>query len=322
MSGNCDQCVVFGPVPSRRLGRSLGVNNIPLKHCSYSCIYCQLGSGRVVESARRRFYEPSEIYEAAEKKLAEASLKNEAVDYLSFVPDGEPTLDVNLGECINLLRRTGVKTAVITNASLLWKDDVRDDLMNADWVSVKVDAVSAKVWRFINRPYRGLDINRIHEGMLEFAGSYRGYLATETMLVTGVNDGADEVSAVADLIGSLKPRKSYISIPLRPPAEKRVSMPDESSVNMAWQIFTTRGLSTECLTGYEGNAFAQTGDIIDDILGITSVHPMREEALRCMLSEAGSDWVVVEELIREDKIFVTDYNGINYYMKRFKTNGE
>lgn len=322
MSDNCIPGIVYGPVPSRRLGRSLGINNIPPKHCSYSCIYCQLGSGWSVETGRRRYYDPLDIYEAVKLKLAEAAEKNEAVDYLSFVPDGEPALDVNLGTAINMVKQTGIKTAVITNGSLLSERNVRDDLMNADWVSLKVDAVSEKVWRMVNRPHWALDIRRIHEGVIEFSQSFSGFLATETMLVKGINDGVNELSVVADFIGLLKPDMSYISIPVRPPAEKRAAAPDEASVNMAYQIFTGNGLRVECLTGYEGNAFAHTGEIVDDIFAITSVHPMREEALRLMLLECGEDWALVEELVRKNEIFITEYNGTNYYMRRFKIKGE
>lgn len=132
--------IAFGPVPSRRLGRSLGINNIPPKVCTYSCVYCQVGKTTRMQSGRVRFYDPQEIYMEVAQKVEKARQKGEAVDYLTFVPDGEPTMDVHLGEEIELLKSLGLKIAVITNGSLVWRQDVRADLAKADWVSFKIDS--------------------------------------------------------------------------------------------------------------------------------------------------------------------------------------
>ena len=133
--------VVFGPIPSRRLGRSLGVNNIPPKICSYSCVYCQVGLTDSMSIQRKEFYPPTEIVNEILEKVEQLKKSDETIDYISFVPDGEPTLDVNLGKEIQLIKPLGINVAVITNSSLLWDKDVRDDLILADWVSVKIDTV-------------------------------------------------------------------------------------------------------------------------------------------------------------------------------------
>lgn len=146
--------IAFGPVPSRRLGRSLGINNIPHKACTYSCSYCQVGRTIHKEVDRRVFYQPDEIFGDVNDKVEKAGKMHEHIDYLTFVPDGEPTLDINIGLEIDLLRSFGVKIGVITNGSLLWREDVRTELMNADWVSVKVDSVIEKPWCTVNRPRR------------------------------------------------------------------------------------------------------------------------------------------------------------------------
>ncbi|MFO7742846.1 MAG: radical SAM protein, partial [Anaerolineae bacterium] len=132
--------IAFGPVPSRRLGRSLGINNIPPKICTYSCAYCQLGRTIKMEVERRPFYEPEDILRHVQDKVEKSEGAGEAIDYLTFVPDGEPTLDANLGHEIELLQPLGIKIAVISNASLVWREDVREELGQADWVSLKVDA--------------------------------------------------------------------------------------------------------------------------------------------------------------------------------------
>jgi wyosine [tRNA(Phe)-imidazoG37] synthetase (radical SAM superfamily) len=116
---------------------------------------------------------------------------------LTFVPDGEPTLDVGLGKTIELLRGLDIKIAVISNASLIWQPKVREILKMADWVSLKVDSVDAPVWRRINRPCEGLELNHILSGMSAFADEFKGILATETMLLEGINTEHDSVERLA-----------------------------------------------------------------------------------------------------------------------------
>jgi len=178
--------LVFGPVPSRRLGRSLGVNNIPPKHCTYSCAYCQIGRTRNLQFHRRNFYEPECLLRDVEEKLELVSKAGESVDFLTFVADGEPTLDVNLGQEIELLKKLGIKIAVITNASLIWRSDVREELIKADWVSLKIDTVNERVWHQINRPHGKIKLESILGGLKDFARMRDVQLNTETMLVRGM----------------------------------------------------------------------------------------------------------------------------------------
>jgi wyosine [tRNA(Phe)-imidazoG37] synthetase (radical SAM superfamily) len=308
--------IAFGPVPSRRLGRSLGINNIPPKVCSYSCVYCQLGRTIKLEVARRTFYEPEEVLKDVREKIEKAREVGEAVDYLTFVPDGEPTLDSNLGREIELLRPLGIEIAVISNGSLIWRQDVREELGKADWVSLKVDAVKEETWWRINRPHRALQLGSILEGMRAFAASYKGELATETMLVRGLNDSEKDLSAVAEFLTQLRPSRAYLAIPTRPPAEEWVEPPDEEAINRAYQIFSEKLDHVEYLIGYEGNAFAFTGDVEEDLLSITSVHPMREEAVDQFLARAGVDRSVVAGLLAQGRLVELNYKGRRFYMRR------
>ena len=306
----------FGPVPSRRLGRSIGINNIPAKICSYTCVYCQIGRSLKMMAGRDTFYQPENLLEDVRNKIEEAGRANEGIDYLTFVPDGEPTLDINLGHEIELLRPAGIKIAVITNASLIWRDDVRKDIMNADWVSLKVDAAREDIWRKVDRPHKSLDLDLILEGMLEFSKGYKGELATETMLVAGVNDRVDYINEVADFLGKLGPSRAYISVPTRPPAESWVDSPSEEVINQAYHIFNTKVDNVEYLVGYEGNAFAFTGNVEDDILSITSVHPMRKDAIIDFLGRAGTKWSVIERLISTNKLREAEYRGKKFYLRK------
>ena len=308
--------IAFGPVPSRRLGRSLGVNNIPPKVCTYSCVYCQVGRTRKMQVERRAFYEPEEILKDVQDKIERAKETGKSIDYLTFVPDGEPTLDVHLGREIELLKPLGIQIAVITNASLIGREDVRAELMKADWVSLKVDSAREEVWRRINRAHRALHLFSIQDGMLEFAKGYSGELVTETMLAEGVNDSYALVREVADFLARLRPSTAYLAIPTRPPAEKWVQPPSEDVINQAYQILRKRVDRVEYLIGYEGNAFAFTGDVEEDLLSITAVHPMREEAVREFLARATADWSIVHRLVAQGQLIEMEYEELKFYMRR------
>lgn len=306
----------FGPIPSRRLGRSLGLNNIPPKICSYSCVYCQIGRTLKMQVARQQFFSIEEIVEKVKQKVKQLQQNKEVIDYLSFVPDGEPTLDINLGSEIDLLKPLGIKIAVITNGSLIWQESVRKDLAKADWVCFKVDAGSEEVWRKINRPDGLLKWELMRKGMLEFSKEYKGELTADTMLIKGINDNAEEITKIADFLAELKPTKSYIAAPVRPPAEDWVRPPDENAINTAYQIFSQRLKKVEYLIGYEGNNFVSSGRVENDLLNIVSVHPMRREAIKGFLQKAGIGWEVVERLIKEDKIKEIEYQGKRFYLRK------
>ena len=307
--------IAFGPIPSRRLGRSLGVNHIPPKVCTYSCVYCQVGRTSSLRIRRRAFYEPNQVEVAVREKVTKARSSGEAVDFITFAPDGEPTLDIHLGQEIARLRPLGIPIAVITNGSLLWREDVRANLMLADWVSVKVDAVREPVWRRVNHPHGRLRLPTILDGVLRFAGEFRGRLVTETMLVAGLNDGEAEVEAVAEFLARLRPSTAYIAIPTRPPAEEWVRPPSEEAITRAYAIFRDAGVQVELLTGYEGDAFAFTGDVEADLLAITAVHPMREDALAAFLARAGADWGLVTRLMAQGLLVETEYRGQKFYIR-------
>jgi len=310
---------VFGPVPSRRLGRSLGINNIPPKICSYSCIYCQLGRSLNMMMDRKVFFQPEWILKEVKQEVSEVKRIDETVDYLTFVPDGEPTLDLNLGKEISLIKQEfDIKVAVITNSSLIWRNDVKYELMNADLLSFKIDAVTKDIWKRIDRPYGKLELDKIMDGILKFSQSYQGKLITETMLIKGINDGKNCLRDIADFIAKIDPDIAYVSIPTRPPAESWVKAPEEESINLGYQIFSKRIKDVEYLIGYEGNAFSFTGDIENDILSITSVHPMREDAVEEFLKKANGDWAIVKDLISQGKIIELKYKGKAFYIRNLR----
>ncbi len=311
-----ERLIAFGPVPSRRLGRSLGINNIPAKICSYSCAYCQVGRTLQMSADRRPYYPPQQIFDQVAQKVAEARDLGLTIDYLSFVPDGEPTLDSNLGEEIERLRSLGIKIAVISNASLIWDERVREDLFKADWVSVKVDSLDEKAWRRIDRPHRSLRLDMILQGIEDFTQEYSGILATESMLLAGINDCKASLLAIGEFLEKIDPEVSYISVPIRPPTESWVQMPSPESLCLAYQIFSQRLKRVELLVGYEGDCFDFTGEAKEDILAIASVHPMREVALRRFLEKSGNSWDIIEELLEKKELIRIEYQGNSFYLRR------
>lgn len=308
--------IAFGPVPSRRLGRSLGINHIPPKVCTYSCVYCQLGRTVGMDVQRRRFFGAAAVEAAVRGRVALARSSSEPVDYLAFVPDGEPTLDMDLGVSIRALKTLGVPVAVITNSSLLPDPRVREDLLEADWVSLKVDAVREPCWRRIDRPHGRLRLGPILDGILSFADAFSGKLVTETMLLHDVNDGEEELGATAAFLSEVRPSTAYLAIPTRPPAEPWVRAPDETHLTRAFEIFAADLPRVELLMGYEGDAFASSGDPKRDLLEITSVHPMRESAVRRTLAAAGAGWEVVSELLTTGELVEVEHGSHHYFLRR------
>ena len=308
---------IFGPVPSRRLGQSLGIGNVPPKTCSYSCVYCQLGPTPATEIAPRSFWSPGMLVDAVTSHVAKLRERDERVDFLTFVPDGEPTLDSRLGEEIEGLRSLGIPIAVISNGSLVWCDDVRAALARADWVSLKVDAADEVTWRKVNRPASALAMSTVLDGMLTFAAEFQGELATETMLVRGVNDDDVAIDGAAAFVERLRPAIAYVAAPIRPPAESWVVPASEESFNRAYQRFSVRLPRVELLTGFEGTGFASTGDVAQDVLAITAVHPMREDAVLALLQKNSADRAVLDRLVAEGALRPVSYQGRTFYVRRF-----
>lgn len=306
---------VFGPVPSRRLGRSLGINNMPRKSCSYSCAYCQIGRTIPRDIERQEFFEPEQILREVEARVERLREVGEPIDYLTFVPNGEPTLDINLGRTLHALLPLGIKIGVITNASLLWREDVRADLAEADLVSLKVDAAVESIWRILNRPHPALKLSSVINGLLQFAASFRGDLITETMLVKGVNDNPARLRELLDVLSQMNPRCCYLSVPTRPPAEAWAQAPTVEVLSECYSLLAANVPAVEWLTSESDELFTLTGSADQDLLSITAVHPMEQKAVEKFLQRADADWTVIERLLEKGRIIRTEFEGKQFYRK-------
>ncbi len=317
-----DHHIAFGPVPSRRLGQSLGVNNVTSKACSYTCVYCQVGPTTQKTIEPQAFFSSAQIHAAVAARVARLREDGQAIDFLSFVPDGEPTLDVALGEGIDALRDLGIPIAVITNGTLLWREDVRARVGRADLVSVKVDSVHEDAWRRIDLPHHDLSLDRILDGIRDFAAGFGGTLITDTMLIAGINDDPASLADTADFLAGIAPQTAYLAVPTRPTTVAKAHGTDEAGLTRAHQIFAARLPAVELLTGHEVGEFAHTGDARADLLAITAVHPMREDAVRQLLDRDHADWALVSGLLDQGMLKSTLYEGQRFYLRPVRRKGQ
>ena len=267
---------VYGPVPSRRLGQSLGIDPVPLKTCNYNCVYCQLGRTRPVTNRRKDFFPPEQILSEVREALKIRG--SEKIDYLTFVGQGEPTLCASLGWLIREVKEISpIPVAVITNGALLHRSEVREELLAADMVMPTLDAADAATFTKVNRPWPRFRIVAIVEGMRAFREAFQGRLWIEVMLVKGVNDGEQTLLAIRDALSRIGPDEVQINVPIRPPAEAWVEIPDQEALMQAVAIL---GEAAEVIEPYEGSFDLSGSDtLVDAVLTIIRRHPMREVRL-------------------------------------------
>jgi wyosine [tRNA(Phe)-imidazoG37] synthetase (radical SAM superfamily) len=208
---------IFGPVPSRRLGRSLGIDVIPAKTCSFDCIYCESGPTTHLSVKREGFEDPAEVLRQLDNFF---HLSPNGADVITFSSAGEPTLYLHLGELIAAIRRKypSLPLIVLTNGSLLWDPAVRKDLLNASRVVPSLDAITPEIFNRINKPHPSLDPALILEGLRAFRRDYKGQLHLEIMLASGVNDSAGELAALVHAAEAIRPDKIELNTVVRPPA--------------------------------------------------------------------------------------------------------
>ena len=185
-------------------------------------------------------------------------------------------------------------------------------------MSVKIDAADSEVWKRIDRPHGSLGPEEVLAGAVAFARRFNGELVTETMLIGGVNDGAAHVGEVAERVKALRPAKAYILVPTRPPAETGVTRPSAEAIRSAYDIFCQSGLDTECITGEEDDSFYFGSDVADDLLRISSVHPVREDVIMDLLEKRGMDASVIEQLVEKKLICSYIYEGKRFYKRNLQ----
>jgi wyosine [tRNA(Phe)-imidazoG37] synthetase (radical SAM superfamily) len=207
---------VYGPVPSRRLGFSLGVDLLPFKTCSMDCVYCQLGSQGKTTVRRSEFIPVRTVL----KQIKDVLDRGRTVDAVTFSGSGEPTLHSGIGRLIAGIRRlTDVKVVVLTNSSCLAGARARRDIAGADIIIPSLDAATPRVFARINRPHAGLRVEKIIDGLAALRREFKGQIWLEIMLVKGLNDGPAHLRALKKAIGRIRPDRVQLNTVVRPPAE-------------------------------------------------------------------------------------------------------
>lgn len=303
---------VFGPVPSRRLGQSLGIDTIPLKTCNWNCVYCQLGRTKPLNNQRKDYYPPSEIL--SEVREALETCQPGEINWVTFVGSGEPLLHASLGYLIQQVKKlTALPVAVITNGSLLFLPEVRQDLKPVDAVMPSLDAGTAELYRKINRPHPDLTFERLVEGLVSFRNEYSGRLWVEVMLVRGLNDNPQSLGDIARILERIRPDAVHINLPIRPPVETWVEPPGSEELMQALAIL---GSVAEVVHPAEGS-FNLSGyeDPIEAIIAVITRHPMREQELESALSRWPQDEVrrVLANLEASGRAQVVERYGIRFW---------
>jgi wyosine [tRNA(Phe)-imidazoG37] synthetase (radical SAM superfamily) len=228
--------VVFGPVPSRRLGMSLGIDVIPMKICSYDCIYCELGKTTHRTIERKEYISETTVIRALEDYFGEKH-ENQP-DYVTFSGSGEPTLNSGIGRMIRAAKQlTDIPVAVLTNGSLLYDPAVRRDLMAADLVVPSLDAVEQKAFIKVNQPVHGLDVADVTDGILQFSKGFPGTIWLEILLVKGVNDHPGHLRQLAETARRINPAKIQLTTVVRPPGHGSAPAVDRDRLNEIARLF-------------------------------------------------------------------------------------
>jgi wyosine [tRNA(Phe)-imidazoG37] synthetase (radical SAM superfamily) len=273
---------VFGPVPSRRLGQSLGIDPIPLKTCNWNCVYCQLGRTIPLTNKREMFFPPEEIF----AQVKEALLKHKPgeIDWITFVGSGETMLYLGIKELISEIKKmTNIPVAVITNGSLLYLPEVREELLEADAVLPSLDAGNEHLYKKINRPHPEVTFSRLVEGMKQFRKEYSGKLWVEVMLIKGLNDNEQALREIAALLAEINPDEVHILQPTRPPVETWVEPSDEEGLERARRIL---GKIARVIDPSKGSFdLGEDDDLTDAIIDIITRHPMKETEIIDALSK-------------------------------------
>lgn len=265
---------IYGPVPSRRLGRSLGIDPIPSKTCNFQCIYCQLGRTNNFTNERKSYIPKDDII----AEMEEAIKANEnRFDYITFVGSGEPTLCYDLKELILKAKNLSTKpVCVITNGALIYQKEVRDVLMLADVVLPSLDAGDEKSFIRINRPHPQINYDSVIEGFIEFKKKFKGKFWIEIMIMKDINDSKGELVKIKEKLDFIKPDRIDINVPIRPPTEKWVKIPDKNIISTLNEVF---GDYLNFNFPEIGNFGFFSSDFKKELLNIIERHPMREDQI-------------------------------------------
>ena len=301
---------LYGPVPSRRLGRSLGIDLVPHKICTYDCIYCQIGKTTDKTLVRKEYVPVKEILEEVRRFLKE---ETSSIDHLSLSGSGEPTLHSQIRSVIEGIKTiTSIPVAVITNGSLLYEEEVRQDLLHADIVLPSIDAVSSEVFMRINRPRPGFSIEKVIEGLVEFRKVYKGQIWLEILFCKDVNDSKEELLRMKKAVDRIQPDRIHLNTVVRPPSEKWAAPLSQKEMEEIQVYF---GEKASIITEFDRHPSSISGrDIKEEILKILERRPLSLSDLSKGMGIPQNELdEYIKPLVQEGKIQTRIFGGSIYY---------
>ena len=301
---------IFGPVPSRRLGRSLGIDLVPYKTCTFDCIYCDLGRTTRKTISRQSYVSPKEIQGELELCL---SVLDKKPDYIALSGSGEPTLNNSMREIIQRIKEiTSIPIAFLTNSSLLTLDEVRRNLSEADVVLPSLDAVTPALFEYINRPHASLSIGGIISGLIQFRKQYRGQMWLEVLFCRGVNDGKEEIEKFKGVMKRIQPDRVQLNTPVRPPAEQ-FAFP--LTLAQLEEIKERLGEKVEIISEFAAPLGGELNSVKDtEILNLIKRRPCTAEDISKVLGLHLNEVVkYLEKLLQEGGVHYRMYEHRGYY---------
>jgi len=300
---------IYGPVPSRRLGLSLGVDIIPFKICTLDCIYCQLGPTTTKTIEIKDYFSEREIISQIKKRIETAP----RIDYITFSGSGEPTLNAKIGTLIKEIKKsTDIPAAVLTNSTLLYKKKVRGSLIEADLVVPSLDAATQDVFEKINRPHPSLKIEKIIGGIKKFRKEFKGDLWLEIILVKGINDSDAHIKALKKAIDEIKPDKVQLNTVIRPPSEKYAHPLTRKEME---KIKNTLGKSCEIVAHFKRKELTPEEENLHNIiLDMIYRRPVTVKDISDSLGKHKNEILkYIDMLKRDGKIKAVTYENKDYY---------
>jgi len=298
---------IFGPVPSRRLGRSLGVDLVPFKTCTYDCIYCQLGRTTNKTVQRKQWVPIDAVINQLKAKL------DSNPDYITLSGSGEPTLFSQLEELISRIKSiTQIPIAVLTNGSLLWLPEVRDSLKPADLVIPSLDAGCNQMFQYVNRPHFDISFSKMLEGLVKFRDEYNGKYWLEVFLLAGVTTPEVEISRLKTCISAIQPDKVQVNTVTRPPSEGFAEpVPQKQLQTIAEKLYEKAEVIADYSNVHKQQDFSVRRE---DVLTLLKRRPCSTEDIASGLGLHRNEVVkYVEELSSEGKIEARPQNQQLYY---------
>lgn len=300
---------VYGPVPSRRLGFSLGIDILPFKTCSLDCIYCQLGPTPEKTVLRQAYFTETEILAQIEERLKSPK----RIDYITFSGSGEPTLNSLIDALIqNIKRMTSIPVAVLTNSTLLIRPEVRRGLLEADLVVPSLDAVTQDVFERVNRPHPTLRIDDIIEALIAFRQEFRGRIWLEIMLVRDINDDPSHLEKLKAVIARIEPDRIQLNTVVRPPAEDFAQPLTREQME---SIRDFLGEKSEIIAEFtQKDQIEPSDDLRDEIAAMISRRPVTLEDISASLGVHQNEAVkYLNFLVEEGRIRIKTHEGRKYY---------